>query len=139
MRSEGGLTDMNGNAGSDIHQYLISAAEVYLRSKGYTIKDRSLYQALIGLKVPSIPDLMATKRESYRDTRGRRRDVIDAIIVEVEMKPTKASIRKKEKQYSENLVGWTLIILDARGIRGMRQGWDNVTMRAIQDWLQAGL
>ena len=89
------------------------------------------------MAVPAIPDIVAVMDSKVGC--GKKKTVTDQRIIEVEMNPTAVSKRRKETQYSDNLRGWMLTILDARTIRGMRKGPENITLGAIDDWLKKNL
>ena len=128
---------MTGYDGKDPHRLLIAHAKEYLIREGYTIKEWR--GEFLNLRVPCIPDIVAIRRDKYRDTYGRAHDTEDRIIVEVETNPTSASIKKKTHQFLDQMPNWTLIILDCRKIKGWRKGWSEVTNGAIYTWLKDNL
>ncbi len=119
-----------------MHKELIALTMEHLKEKGYVVRDPKTYRDFLLLKVPCIPDIVATRIERWIGSDGKRKVHRDNLVVEIETKPTKASIRKKREQYEKYLVGFTLIIMDCRQIRGIRKGWDSVTMRNIKQWLR---
>ena len=130
---------MDGDHGGEAHRILISHARAYLERGGWRIQDPRFYRVMLSLKVPAIPDIVASKDGSYRTTWGKKKSVTESIVVEVETNPTTESVRKKHKQYTENLVGHQLYILDATKIPGWKDGWENITIKAINDWLEGCL
>lgn len=131
---------MEGNHGSEMHRALIYHAKLHLEAQGYTILDPVYNREWLKFRRPSCPDILGKRTDKFTTTRGKRRVVTDYVIVEVETKATKARVRAKEKLYDDQIVmGWVLIVLDARKIKGIRKGWDAIRIRDIKDWLEESI
>jgi len=124
----------NGYDGTEAHKALMHHAAEYLRRSGWRVwPDRDLFKMSVE---PFIPDLVCTRDCKVRTDRGKVKRIEERRFIEIEMNPTAASIKNKENHVYNHWPKWTLIIMDARKIRGMRKGWGEVTQRAIQEWLE---
>lgn len=126
-----------GFDGKEIHKTLIYHTKLYLEDLGYRVLSPETCKMWLMFKVKSDPDILAEKFEKWTDTKGRKKTHVDRIIVEVETNGTPGARKKKEKLYENQIeLGWVLIFMDVRKIKGMRKGWDNVKMKNIKAWMR---
>ena len=112
------------------HTVVIALTKIYLASKGAIVKDESVF----GMKhnAPCVPDVWAVYEERIPMGGGRYRAATANLIVEVESKPTKASIDKKNLQYQATLAGVNLVVLDLEELTDAQLGdW-----RGLMAWIE---
>jgi len=125
--------------GEEPHRHLVGFIWQSMVMKGWKVMDPKDNAIFRQLRESCSPDIAARRDHKTRDERGRVTSREERVIVEVEINPTKASIAKKEKQYLENLIGWRLIIMDARKINGWRKGWQQLKMQDVRIWVEEHL
>ena len=96
--------------GLDYHDLCIFLSERILVESGWEMTDKRWFKDK-HLEAGD-PDIFATKYSAYNGTNGKRTEVVERKVVEIESKLTNANKRKKEAQFRDTVTGVEIIIIN---------------------------
>ena len=120
--------------GDSLHNLAIMVGKSICAERGYKFMDpRPLHDKAM---YPGVPDIYV-RRNDKTPNGARVIHIYQDFIIEVESKPTTASITKKTKQFSGD--GFTdLIIIDLRKLKGTRR-WQDITIGELMEFMDMWL
>jgi hypothetical protein len=121
--------------GQDYHDMCIYLAERILYEKGWEMTDKRWFKER-KLNTGD-PDIFATLYSHFNGAGGKRVDVIERIVVEIESDLTRANKEKKERQFDadigKTITGVRLIIINLADIKN--QDSIKETIAHLEKWL----
>ena len=96
--------------GLDYHDLCIYLSERILVESGWEMTDKRWFKDKH--MATGDPDIFATKYSAYNGTNGKRTEVVERKVVEIESKLTNANKRKKEAQFRDTVTGVEIIIIN---------------------------
>lgn len=91
---------------------ILIAKDTLVRKQGYRLKDTRVF--IEKHCAAGEPDIFLEVKSNGTNGHGRGNSTLSLYVIEVESKPTKASVEKKYRQFEATMPGIELIVVDLR-------------------------